>query len=164
MRRIPWRHRLLRATAALGSGVAALAGSYAVVGESSTFVAAPIANLTVRLAPGALVTFAITVLGDLGSQLAYVSGLAAAAVLFGAVAEAGRVGATRLGRPVATPAAVAAAVGLVGVGFVGPVGVGSAVGAAVGAALAAVAVERGVDRWVDLETPSVGCEPAVDRK
>jgi DMSO/TMAO reductase YedYZ molybdopterin-dependent catalytic subunit len=142
MRLAPWRRRLLRAAAALGSGVAALAGSYAVVGESSAFVAAPIANLTVRLAPGALVTFAITVLGDLGSQLAYVSGLAAAAVLFGAVAEAGRAVAARVGRPAATPAAIAAAVGLVGVALVG--GVGPAVGAAVGATLASVAVERGV--------------------
>ncbi|MFB6255718.1 MAG: hypothetical protein ABEH58_03160, partial [Haloplanus sp.] len=75
--------RLAQATVAFAGGAAAIAGSYAVVGGSPAFVAAPIANATVMLTPAALVTFAITVLGDLGSKLAYLNGLAAAAAVLG---------------------------------------------------------------------------------
>jgi len=69
--------RLDRVVVALAGGVAAVAGSYAAVGDAPAFVATPIANAAVTLAPGTLVTLAITILGDLGSKLAYGGGLAA---------------------------------------------------------------------------------------
>jgi DMSO/TMAO reductase YedYZ molybdopterin-dependent catalytic subunit len=133
--------RLARATVALAGGAAAVAGSYAAVGGSPAFVAAPIANATVTLAPAALVTFAITVLGDLGSKLAYGSGLAAAAVALGVVVAAVRVAVHRLQRPLVAPAAVAVGVGLVAAALSGSAA--SAVGAAVGAALVSTVVDLG---------------------
>jgi DMSO/TMAO reductase YedYZ molybdopterin-dependent catalytic subunit len=133
--------RLVRAVVPLAGGVAAVAGSYAVVGGSPAFVAAPIANATVTLAPAVLVTFAITVLGDLGSQLAYWSGLAATAVVLGVVVEGARVAVGRLDRPLLTPFAVAVGVALVGAALSGSAT--SAVGAAVGAALVSTVVDFG---------------------
>ncbi|WP_251341483.1 molybdopterin-dependent oxidoreductase [Haloplanus halophilus] len=138
-----WRRRLLAAAVALAGGVAAVAGSYAVVGDAPAFVAAPIANLTVTLAPGVLVTFAITVLGDLGSKLAYASGLAVTAALLGVVVAAGRLAAARIDRPLLAPAAVALAVGAVAGVLAGALD--SAVGAAVGAALVATVADLGGD-------------------
>jgi DMSO/TMAO reductase YedYZ molybdopterin-dependent catalytic subunit len=130
---------LTRAAVALAGGVAALAGSYAVVGDSPAFVAAPIANATVTLAPAALVTFAITVLGDLGSKLAYWSGLAAAAAALGIVVAAARIAVRRLDRPLAAPLGIAVGVGLVAAALSGSAA--SAVGAAVGAALVSTVVD-----------------------
>ena len=157
-----WRARLAAATVALTGGIAAVAGSYAVVGGTPTFVAAPVANLTNTLAPAALVTFAITVLGDLGSKLAYASGLAATAALL-AVAI-GRIAATRAGRPLLTPAAVAVAVGALAAALVGAadsaVGAAdSAVGAAVGAAL--VTTVAGFGAGADT-SPSADADAAPD--
>ncbi|AXG05896.1 sulfite oxidase [Haloplanus rubicundus] len=145
------RSRLERATVALAGGVAAVAGSYLVVGESPAFVAALIANTTVTLAPSFLVTFAITVLGDLGSQLAYWSGLAATAATLGIVVAVARIAVRRLDRPLAAPLAVAVAVAVVGIALSGSAA--SAVGAAVGAAL--------VSTVVDLRTP--GDRKSADR-
>jgi len=133
--------RLARATVALAGGAAAIAGSYAAVGGSPAFVAAPIANATVTLAPAVLVTFAITVLGDLGSKLAYGSGLAAAAAALGVVVGAVRVAVHRLQRPLAAPVAVAVGVGLAAAALSGSAA--SAVGAAVGAALVSTVVDLG---------------------
>jgi len=133
--------RLARAVVALAGGVAAVAGSYAVVGGSPAFVATPIANATVTLAPAVLVTFAITVLGDIGSQLAYGTGLAATAVVLGVVAGGARIAAARLARPFAAPVGVTLAVGVVAAALSGS-GT-SAVGAAVGAALVSTVVDLG---------------------
>jgi len=133
------RSRLARAIVALAGGVAAVAGSYAVVGDSPAFVAASIANATVTLAPAVLVTFAITVLGDLGSKLAYWSGLAATAVVLALVVGAARVAVGRLDRPLVAPAGVAVGVG-VAAGALSGSGA-SAVGAAVGAALVSTVVD-----------------------
>jgi DMSO/TMAO reductase YedYZ molybdopterin-dependent catalytic subunit len=143
---------IARATIAVAGGVAALAGSYVVVGDSPTFVAAPIANATVTLAPAALVTFAITVLGDVGSQLAYWSGLAAAAAVLGAVVAAARAAVRRLARPLAAPLGVAVGVGLAAAALSGSAA--SAVGAAVGATLVSAGVDLGgVGRGIDAGTP-----------
>jgi DMSO/TMAO reductase YedYZ molybdopterin-dependent catalytic subunit len=139
MDRYGLRSRLVRATVALAGGVAALAGSYAVTGGSPAFVAAPIANATNTLAPAALVTFAITVLGDLGSKLAYGTGLGATAVVLGAVVAAARIAVIRLERPLATPFGVAVAVGVAAAAL--SASAASAVGAAVGAALVSTAVD-----------------------
>ena len=141
MNRQAFTSRLARATVALAGGAAAIAGSYAAVGGSPAFVAAPIANATVTLAPAVLVTFAITVLGDLGSKLAYGSGLAAAAAALGVVVAAVRVAVHRLERPLAAPVGVAVGVGLVAAALSGSAA--SAVGAAVGAALVSTVVDLG---------------------
>ncbi|WP_436930309.1 molybdopterin-dependent oxidoreductase [Halosimplex halobium] len=54
---------------AVAAGVAALLGSFAAVGFAPGFVVAPVESTLSRVMPGAVVTFAITVLGDLGQQL-----------------------------------------------------------------------------------------------
>ena len=131
---------LIRATVALAGGVAAVAGSYLVVGDSPAFVATPIANATVTLAPAALVTFAITVLGDLGSELAYWSGLAATAVALGGVVALARIAVRRLDRPLVAPLGVGVAVAVVGIAL--SASTASAVGGAVGAALVSTVVDR----------------------
>ncbi|MFB6195752.1 MAG: molybdopterin-dependent oxidoreductase [Haloplanus sp.] len=142
---IPRRHRrrLVRGVVAVAAGAAAVAGSYAVVGDVPAFVAAPIANATVTLAPGVLVTFAITVLGDLGSKLAYLAGLAATAVLFGVVIEAGRVAAVRAGRRLLAPGVVLVVVGAVAALLSGSAV--SAAGAGIGAALVVTIAALGSD-------------------
>jgi DMSO/TMAO reductase YedYZ molybdopterin-dependent catalytic subunit len=136
-----WRTRILTAVIALAGGVGAVAGSFATVGGAPTFVAAPVANLTNTLAPAALVTFAITVLGDLGSTLAYASGLAATAALLGLVTAVGRFAATRAGRPLLAPVAVAVAVAVVAAALSGVAD--STIGAAVGAALVVTVADLG---------------------
>ncbi|MFB6101548.1 MAG: molybdopterin-dependent oxidoreductase [Haloplanus sp.] len=135
----PWRRRCLHVAVAFAGGVAAVAGSYTVVGGSPAFVAAPIANRTVTLAPGVLVTLAITLLGDLGSKLAYATGLGATAAVLGAVVAGARTAAARLDRPLAAPFGVGVAVGLVAAALSGSAA--SAIGAAVGAALVSTVVD-----------------------
>lgn len=137
-----WRHPLARAAVAFAGGAAAVAGSYAVVGDAPTFVAATIANTTVTLTPGALVTFAITVLGDLGSQLAYVAGLAATAAVLGVVVAIARTAAELTEEPSVAPVVVGCSVSVVAAGLAGSVT--SAIGAAVGAALVSTVVDLGV--------------------
>ncbi|WP_299330763.1 molybdopterin-dependent oxidoreductase [Haloplanus sp.] len=136
---LPWRRVVLGGTVAFAAGTAAVAGSYAVVGGSTAFVAATIANTMVTLTPAAIVTFAITVLGDIGSDLAYLSGLAATVVALGAVAGGARLVAARRGRRTVSPAAVGVAIAAVSVGLSGSVP--SALGAAVGGALVSVAAD-----------------------
>jgi len=53
----------------LAAGVAGLAGSYGAVGFSTSFVVAPVERTLSLYMPGAAITFAITVLGDLGQKL-----------------------------------------------------------------------------------------------
>jgi DMSO/TMAO reductase YedYZ molybdopterin-dependent catalytic subunit len=136
------RERLGAAAVAGAAGVGAVAGSYAVVGDSPAFVAATIANATNTLAPAALVTFAITVLGDLGSRLAYLSGLAATALVLAGVAGVAAAAARRVDRPMTAPFAVGSGVVLVA-GFLAG-SAASAVGAAVGAALVSTVASVGV--------------------
>ena len=57
------------AAVALAAGVAGVLGSFAVVGFTPGFPVAPVESLLSRLMPGAVVTFAITVLGDIGQKL-----------------------------------------------------------------------------------------------
>jgi len=54
---------------AIAAGVAGVLGAFAVVGFTPAFPVAPIEGMLSRLMPGFVVTFAITVLGDLGQQL-----------------------------------------------------------------------------------------------
>ncbi|MFC7228201.1 molybdopterin-dependent oxidoreductase [Salinirubellus salinus] len=76
---------------ALLAGVAGVAGSYAAAGFTPAFAVAPIESAVARVTPGALVTFAITVLGSLGQQLALLGAVALTAVLFAALSLAGLV-------------------------------------------------------------------------
>jgi DMSO/TMAO reductase YedYZ molybdopterin-dependent catalytic subunit len=146
-----WTRRIGDVAVSLACGVAAVAGSYAAVGDAPAFVAAPIANATVTLAPGVLVTVAITVLGDLGHYLAYAGGIAATAVVLGVAAGAGRVVAARIGRPRLAPVAVALAVGAVGAALVGATD--SVLGATLGGALVSLVADLGV---------GVGSGPTAD--
>jgi len=61
----------------LAAGIAGLAGSYAAVGFAPSFVVSPVERALSLYMPGAVITVAITVLGDLGQQL----NLAAAAAI-----------------------------------------------------------------------------------
>ncbi|WP_415380993.1 molybdopterin-dependent oxidoreductase [Halosimplex sp. TS25] len=54
---------------ALAAGVAGLLGSFGAAGFAPGFVLAPVESTLSRVMPGALITFAITVLGDLGQTL-----------------------------------------------------------------------------------------------
>lgn len=63
---LPW------GTLALLAGFAGVAGSYAAVGRTPAFVVTPIDGLVVQYTPGVVLRYAITVLGDLGHQLAFV--------------------------------------------------------------------------------------------
>jgi DMSO/TMAO reductase YedYZ molybdopterin-dependent catalytic subunit len=66
---------------ALVTGFAGVAGSFAAVGRTPAFVVAPIDGLVVQYTPGVVLRYAITVLGDLGHQLAFVLAI----VLAGAI-------------------------------------------------------------------------------
>ncbi|WP_123538842.1 molybdopterin-dependent oxidoreductase [Halosimplex salinum] len=54
---------------ALAAGVAGLLGSFGAVGFAPGFVLAPVESTLSQVMPGFAITFAITVLGDLGQQL-----------------------------------------------------------------------------------------------
>jgi DMSO/TMAO reductase YedYZ molybdopterin-dependent catalytic subunit len=57
------------AAVALAAGVAGVLGAFGVAGFTPAFPVAPVEGLISRLMPGFVVTFAITVLGDVGQQL-----------------------------------------------------------------------------------------------
>ena len=71
------RAALPAALVATLAGVAGVAGSYALAGFTPEFIVAPIATFTSQTMPAAVVTFAITTLGDLGERI----NLATAALL-----------------------------------------------------------------------------------
>jgi len=95
-------HTPTLALAAL-AGVAGVVGSYAAAGFTTSFVVAPIDSYLAAASPGALITFAITVLGDLGQRLALGTAVALAVGAFGALSLLGTVTgrelAVRTGRP-----------------------------------------------------------------
>lgn len=136
------------AVAAL-AGVAGVVGSYAAAGFTPSFVVTPIDSYIAAVAPGALITFAITVLGDLGQRLALGTALALAAAAFGALSllgtVAGRELAVRAGRPsagrLAGPLLAALGVALLAFLLVPAVGPALAAGGAAGVVL--LAGERG---------------------
>jgi DMSO/TMAO reductase YedYZ molybdopterin-dependent catalytic subunit len=85
---------VIDAAVAFGVGVGAVAGSYAAVGPTPAFVAAPVATLVTALTPDAVVTWAILTLGSLGQSLGFVLALV---LTVGGLAVAGGA-AYRLGR------------------------------------------------------------------
>ena len=70
------------AVVAVAAGVAGLLGSFAAAGFAPGFVVAPVESTLSRVMPGFLVTFAITVLGDLGQQLNLAMAGAVVAILY----------------------------------------------------------------------------------
>ncbi|WP_423744128.1 molybdopterin-dependent oxidoreductase (plasmid) [Haladaptatus sp. SPP-AMP-3] len=74
---------------ALGAGVAAVAGSYAVVGFTPSFVAAPVSDFVVATTPSAVIAWSIQTLGDLGDQLGFLLALVLTALLFAVTAAVG---------------------------------------------------------------------------
>lgn len=66
---------------ALSAGVAGVAGSFAVAGFTPSFIAGPVAGTLARRMPGVVITFAIVVLGDLGSQLNVLAALVLSTLL-----------------------------------------------------------------------------------
>jgi len=118
------------------AGLAGVFGSYAVAGFTPEFVAGPITSVLSRTMPGAVITFAITVLGDLGQQLNLLAGIGIAAAGLGLGAYLGiSLGRRRGGTvPVALAAGglVAGAVTLVTGALVSALGAGLAAGAVAG--------------------------------
>ena len=72
----PGRRQAERALLPVAAGVAAVAGSYAVVGFDPAFLAAPVATWVTALTPDAVITWAILTLGSLGQSLGFVLALA----------------------------------------------------------------------------------------
>ncbi|UPV74913.1 molybdopterin-dependent oxidoreductase [Halorussus limi] len=110
-------NRLASTAAAVAAGVAAVAGSYAAVGRTPAFVAAPISEVVVASTPDAVVAWSIQTLGDLGSQLGFLLALALTVALFAATVAAGSLLADRFAVPalaVAPVACVAVALALTG--------------------------------------------------
>lgn len=74
---------------AAASGIAGVAGSFAVVGFTPAFVGAALASIVAKLSPGVVITFAITVLGDLGKLLNVAAALLLVAGVFAGLALGG---------------------------------------------------------------------------
>ncbi|MGM0591762.1 MAG: molybdopterin-dependent oxidoreductase [Halobacteriota archaeon] len=75
---------------AVATGVAAVAGSFAVAGFRPGFVVAPVSATLTRVAPGVTVTWTIENLGSLGHQLVLVGAVVVTVALFAVVAVLGR--------------------------------------------------------------------------
>ena len=101
--RVPGGRRLADAAPTLAiaavAGVAGVAGSFALAGFTPSFVGGPIAGFLARTMPGAVITFAIVVLGDLGKQLNLLSALGIAAGLLATAAGVGSFAARRADLP-----------------------------------------------------------------
>lgn len=66
----------------LFAGIAGVAGSYAVVGRTPEFIAAPIASFLARTMPAIVVRYAILYLGTLGDRINFVTAIALALAVF----------------------------------------------------------------------------------
>jgi DMSO/TMAO reductase YedYZ molybdopterin-dependent catalytic subunit len=112
----------------IGAGLAALAASFAVVGDTPAFVGAGLTTLLTVLSPGVVVTAAIQTLGSLGQPLLFASALALWVVAVALLVAAAR---SRLVEPVAT-LAVAAAVAAATLSLTDSAASAAAAGAAAG--------------------------------
>lgn len=122
---------------ALAAGVAGMAGSYLVVGRRPEFVAAPLDRFVLAASPDMLVSFAITELGALGHQLAFLSALVLTCLTLGLAAIPG-VLALRRGWPALGVGAGAGIHGSVVYGLTGSLH--SSIGAAVGIGITLIVV------------------------
>jgi DMSO/TMAO reductase YedYZ molybdopterin-dependent catalytic subunit len=93
------RERWVAALVALAAGAAAVAGSYAAAGFTPAYVVAPVESVLARYIPGAFITFAIVVLGDLGQQLSLITATTLSMVVLGTLAGLGRAIAEEAGLP-----------------------------------------------------------------
>jgi DMSO/TMAO reductase YedYZ molybdopterin-dependent catalytic subunit len=138
-----WLDRATVARSTL-AGIAAVLGSYAAVGFTPALVTTPIESFLVTRMPGVVITFAITVLGELGKKLNLLAATTLAVAGFAAVSlvaiETTRRSGSSSGE---SDAAVAAAVPLVAGGSVLVVAFaltgdpGSSLGAGLGAGVVA---------------------------
>lgn len=135
-----WRAQI---SLALATGVGAVAGSYLLVGRRPAFVVTPFDRFVLAASPDALVAFAITQLGGLGHQLAFVSAVAltcgtlALLTLPGVVILAN--GRSRTGGSIGTLVPGVVVFGLTGSGL-------SSVGAMIGVAVV-LGAATGMVRW-----------------
>lgn len=116
---------------ALFAAIAALAGSYAAVGFTTDWVAAPVSEFVVATTPDAVVTWSIQTLGDLGHQLSLLLAIGLTVGLFAVAVGLGMWLAARFdvpSPPIAGLACVAVAIALTG-------GLTSALAAGLGAGL-----------------------------
>lgn len=90
----------LEGATALLAGIAAVAGSYAAVGFTPSFVAAPVSAFVVATTPSAVITWSIQTLGDLGDQLGFLLALILTVLLFAVTAAVG----TRIADTATVPA------------------------------------------------------------
>jgi DMSO/TMAO reductase YedYZ molybdopterin-dependent catalytic subunit len=87
------------------AGVAGVLGSYAAAGFTPSFVIAPIDSYLAAVSPGFVITFAITVLGDLGQRIALLTAIGLAVAAFAALALVGTVAGRELAARTDRPAA-----------------------------------------------------------
>jgi DMSO/TMAO reductase YedYZ molybdopterin-dependent catalytic subunit len=126
------------------AGAAGVVGSYAAAGFTPSFVVAPIDSYLATVVPGFVITFAITVLGDLGQRLALFTAVALAVGALAALSLVGLVSGRELTARAGRPASAAlvgpslGALAVAGVTFLLVPSVGPALGA--GGAAAAVLV------------------------
>ncbi|MGA9401651.1 molybdopterin-dependent oxidoreductase [Haladaptatus sp.] len=92
---------------ALLAGIAAVAGSYAAVGFTPSFVAAPVSTFVVATTPSAVITWSIQTLGDLGDQLGFLLALVLTVLLFAVTAAIGTRAADAIPAPAPVPASLA---------------------------------------------------------
>ncbi|MDS0475564.1 molybdopterin-dependent oxidoreductase [Natrinema sp. 1APR25-10V2] len=85
------------------AGIAGVVGSFAVASFTPSFVATPIADSLARNLPGAVITFAIVVLGDLGAKLNVVAALVLATLLLAGIALVGIAAGRRIDGQLAGP-------------------------------------------------------------
>ncbi|WP_128476312.1 molybdopterin-dependent oxidoreductase [Halorussus pelagicus] len=134
---------LLASTVVAGAaGVAGVAGSYAAVGRTPAFVAAPISEVVVASTPDAVVAWSIQTLGNLGAQLGFLLALALTVGLFALTTAVAALLADRFAVPpfaVAPVACVAVALALTGSAV-------STLAAGAGAGLVVALASLGVDR------------------
>ncbi|MFB6107788.1 MAG: molybdopterin-dependent oxidoreductase [Haloplanus sp.] len=121
------------------AGVAGVAGSFAVASFTPGFVAGPVAGATARVVPGAVVTFAIVVLGDFGDHLNLLLALGLSVLLLAGTSLVGVVVGRWTDRPLAGAAVATLAGAVVAVAVTAAPAASLAAGLAAGAVLAAVA-------------------------
>jgi len=127
------------AAVALAAGVAGVAGSYGAAGFTPAFAVAPVESTLSRAMPGRVITFAITVLGDLGQKLNLVFATLLVAAAFALVTGLAVAIGRRVDVPVVPTLGTAAGVwALTAAATVRPV---PALGAAAGAAVVVAAAE-----------------------
>jgi DMSO/TMAO reductase YedYZ molybdopterin-dependent catalytic subunit len=147
------RDRVPAALVALAAGFAAVAGSYAAAGFTPAYVVAPVETVLARQIPGAFITFAIVVLGDLGQKLSLITATALSAGILGVLAGLGRAVADEAGlSPLAGPAAGVPVWGVTTVLTGRPVfSLGAGLAAALVVSLANIAGRLGTDAGTSSE-------------